>query len=55
MKKTYMTPVVNVEKAQPTSLLCESFGSNVGIGNGGGSNGNAHTKEEEAWDIWGEE
>lgn len=53
MKKTYMTPVVNVESAQPTSIIC--FSSNAGIGDGGGSNGDANTKEDNAWEIWGEE
>lgn len=49
-----MTPAVNVENAQPTSLLCESFNSDSGLSGGGGSDGNAHVKESE-WDIWGEE
>ena len=55
MKKIYMTPIVKMENAQPTSLLCESFNSNVGIdGGNNGSNGDAHAKEDD-WDIWGAE
>ena len=54
MKKTYMAPTLNVEQAQPTSLLCESFTSNVGLEGGEGSSGTAHAPES-SWDIWGEE
>ena len=49
-----MTPIVNVESAQPTSLLCESIKSDVGIDNGGGSSSDSHAKEDD-WDIWGAE
>jgi len=52
MKKTYLKPIVNVENAQPASLLCESFQSNVGLTPGGGSNGEARTQE---WNIWGDD
>ena len=54
MKKTYMTPIVNVESAQPTNIICVSFDSNVGLEDGGGSNGNAHAPESD-WDIWADE
>ena len=54
MKKAYMTPIVNLESAQPTSLLCESIRSDVGIDNGGGSSSDSHAKEDD-WDIWGAE
>ena len=47
-----MTPIVNVESAQPVNLLCESFQSNVGLTPGGGSDGEAHTQE---WNMWGED
>ena len=52
MKKVYMTPIVNVESAEPTNLLCESFNSNAGLDGGGGSDGEAHAPE---WDVWGED
>lgn len=52
MKKTYMTPILKMEDAMPANLLCESFTSNVGLEDGGGSNGDARTQE---WNIWGEE
>ena len=55
MKKTYMTPLLKVESAEITSIICTSFDSNVGISGGStGNGGEAHTKEED-WDIWGEE
>ena len=53
MKKTYITPTLNVENAMPESLLCESFHSNVGLEPGGGSDDDARAPES-AWDIWGE-
>ena len=52
MKKTYLKPTVNVENAQPASLLCESFTTNVGLTPGGGSDGDARAQE---WSIWGED
>ena len=55
MKKTYITPTLNVENAMPESLLCESFHSNVGLEPGGASDEEARTQES-AWEIWdGEE
>ena len=54
MKKTYMTPIVNVESAQATNIICVSFDSNVGLEGGSGSNGDAHAPESD-WDMWGEE
>ena len=52
MKKTYITPVLNVESAEPANLLCESFnGGDTGLTPGGGSDGDARTQE---WNIWGE-
>ena len=51
MKKTYITPIVNVENAMPANLLCESFKSNVGLEPGGSSNGEAQAPE---WNIWEE-
>ena len=54
MKKIYLMPTMNVENAEPESLLCESFysDSNTGLEPGGGSDGAARAPE---WDIWGEE
>ena len=49
-----MTPIVNVESAQPANLLCESFTSNVDLTPGGGSNGEARSPECD-WNIWGED
>jgi hypothetical protein len=56
MKKLYMTPIVNVENAVPTNIICSSFKSDddTGLSNGGGSDGSSHTKEGD-WDIWGAE
>ncbi|MBQ9171281.1 MAG: hypothetical protein IJ148_10775 [Bacteroidaceae bacterium] len=56
MKKTYMQPTTNVESAQPTNLLCESFkgDTSTGLVDGGGSSGEAHALES-AWNIWGDE
>jgi len=54
MKKTYMTPIVNMESTEPENIICVSIKSddNTGLTPGGGSNGEAHAPE---WDIWGEE
>ena len=52
MKQTYLKPIVNVENAQLTAFLCESFKTNVGLTSGGGSDGEARTQE---WNIWGED
>ena len=49
-----MTPIVNVESAQPTSLLCESIRSDVDIDNGGGTRSDSHAKEDER-DNWSAE
>ena len=49
-----MTPLLKVESAEITSIICTSFDSNVGSGGSTGNGGEAHTKEED-WDIWGEE
>ena len=56
MKKTYLTPIMNVEGAQATNIICVSFKSDddTGMNNGGGSDGNAHAPEND-WNIWGEE
>ena len=54
MKKTYMQPTMNVESAQPSNIISTSFtgGGGTGLVGGGGSDGEAHTKE---WEIWGDE
>lgn len=54
MKKTYMLPIMKMEYAQPTNIICTSIKSDddTGLIGGGGSSEGAHTKE---WDIWGDE
>ena len=56
MKKRYMTPIVNVECAEPENIICTSIKSddNTGLTPGGGSSGDAHAPEVE-WDMWGDE
>ena len=54
MKKIYLTPIMNVECAEPESIICTSIKSDTdtGLTPGGGSNGEAHAPE---WDLWGED
>lgn len=55
MKKVYMMPTMNVEQAQPTYIIAVSFnGGDTGLSGSEGSDGEAHTKEDN-WDIWGGE
>lgn len=54
MKKKYLTPILSVDSAQPANLLCESFNSNVGLDDGGGSDGDARAPETD-WNMWGDE
>ncbi|GEM_PF-3892334 len=49
MKRTYIKPSLKEESAQPVSLLCESFNSNVGLGQGSGSDEDARAPE---WNVW---
>lgn len=52
MKKTYLTPALQVEEAQAAQMLAESLAINSTVTVDGS---NALTKEDAAWDIWGEE
>lgn len=52
MKRTYIKPSLKEENAQPVSLLCESFKSNVDLSQGSGSDGEARAPE---WDVWGDD
>ena len=50
--KKYFAPVMQVEEAQAVSMLAESLAINNEVTVDGS---NALTKEDAAWDIWGEE
>jgi hypothetical protein len=52
MKKTYLMPAMKVEEAQAAQMLAESLAINNNTKVDGGA---ALTKEEFAWDIWGDE
>ena len=52
MKKMYITPTVQIEKAQASQMLAESLTINSNTTVDGSA---ALTKEDNAWDIWGEE
>ena len=50
-----MTPIMNVESAQPANIICISFnGGDTGMSGGGGSDGEAHAPETD-WNVWGDE
>lgn len=49
MKKTYLMPVMQVEKAEAAQMLAESLTINSGTTVDGSQ---ALTKEDNAWDIW---
>jgi len=51
MKKTYLIPAMQVEKAQAIQMLAES----LIISNTTVDGSQALTKEDNSWDIWGEE
>ena len=51
MKKTYLTPQTEVAFAEVTSMLAESLPISDETVDGG----EALTKEENSWDIWGDE
>ena len=52
MKKEYMQPIMNVESATPTTIICMSFnGGDTGLEDGGGSSGEGQAPE---WDVWGD-
>ena len=52
MKKMYLIPALKVEEAQAAQMLAESLAINTGTKVDGGD---ALTKEDNAWEIWGEE
>ena len=52
MKKTYLIPASKVEEAQAAQMLAESLDIISGKTVVGGD---ALTKENDAWDIWGDE
>ncbi len=51
MKKIYLTPQTEVAFAEVTSMLAES----LPISDDSVDGGEALTKEEKSWDIWGDE
>ncbi len=51
MKKTYISPAIELEEAQAMQILALSMPISEDTVNGG----NALTKENASWDIWGEE
>ena len=50
--KKYLAPAMQVEEAQAAQMLAESLAINSTVTVDGS---NALTKEDAAWDIWGEE
>ena len=48
----YIKPSIKINKAQAAQMLAESLAINSGTTVDGGQ---ALTKEDGAWDIWGEE
>ena len=50
--KRYLVPTMQVEEAQAAQMLAESLAINSTVTVDGS---NALTKEDAAWDIWGEE
>lgn len=52
MRKTYLIPAMKVEEAQAAQMLAESLSINTKTKVDGGD---ALTKEDFAWNIWGEE
>ena len=50
--KKYFAPAMQVEEAQAAQMLAESLSINTGTSVDGSQ---ALTKEDNAWDIWGEE
>ena len=50
MKKTYLTPSVNVTIVQFTQMLADSLTKNAT----GADAGVVLTKEDNSWDVWGD-
>lgn len=51
MKKIYVCPFIEINEAQAEQMMAESLKINTGTTVPGNS---ALTKEDNAWDIWGE-
>ena len=51
MKKTYFVPALKVEEAMAAQMLAES----LAISDDPVDGGDALTKEDNSWDIWGDE
>ena len=51
MKKMYLIPALQVEEAQAAQMLAES----LAISDDPVDGGDALTKEDNTWNIWGEE
>jgi len=51
MKKTYISPAIEMNEALATQMLAES----LGISDTPVDGGQALTKEDDDWDIWSEE
>ena len=51
MKKMYLIPALQVEEAQAAQMLAES----LAISDDPVDGGDALIKEDNTWDIWGEE
>ena len=51
MKKMYLIPALQVEEAQAAQMLAES----LAISDDSVDGGDALTKEDNTWNIWGEE
>ena len=49
--KKYIIPAIEVNEAQVTNMLAESLAINSTTVDGS----NALTKEDDAWDLWGDE
>ena len=52
MEKKYISPAISIEEAQAAQMLAESLAINK---NGTVDGSQALTKEDTAWDIWGDE
>ena len=52
MKKTYLMPAMQVEEALAAQMLAESLAINSDTTVDGSA---ALTKEDNSWDIWGDE
>lgn len=51
MKRTYICPAISIDEAQSVQMMAESLVISDTVVDGA----NALTKEDNSWDIWGEE